>query len=244
MPGFGYNMRMHFNNFGWLRIQNATIKFNLIQPDDQEDFGRVLTQSLTALEDKDGYISLNLAPIFEGLGVDVATLANRPYESEYGGDTETHKIREKNGTTLTLSGEQYKARVIKARGPFPQGAARIFGQIEFANPTNPGNVQAIKFVNIVVLGEQGPGAPAPPSFQYNVKFQVEGQNYERRVALAQALKPGDYDRFTIQVAADSSSTHHFDLRLVYNDGKVVQSPVVDLKLFMPRGSEHYLRDAK
>ncbi len=75
-----------------------------------------------------------------------------------------------------------------------------------------------------------------------MKLDVDGKNYVKKVALSQTLAPQEADRFTIRIAADRSSEHHFRVKLIYNDGKVLQSPPVSLNLFMPRGADRYLRD--
>jgi hypothetical protein len=61
---------------------------------------------------------------------------------------------------------------------------------------------------------------------------------------AQALKPQDFDRFTIRLSADKSSIHQFRLRLLYDNGPAIEAPPIELNLFMPRGAESLLREER
>jgi hypothetical protein len=237
IPDAGYEMKMEIKNFGWKQIDSAEVKYQLLPPDGPDVFGQ-FDKSLTVSESELGYISLDFSQAFADLGVDVETLRNRPIRITGA----THTIRERDGRLVTLNKQDIDERVRKAFGPFPEGVAKVVGEIIYRDPRQNGESRSIKFVNRVHLGEKGPGAPAPPSFTYNVKLEVNGSDYEKRMPISQALKPGEFDRFTIRVAADSSSDHRFRLRLVYNKGRFVQSPPVELNLFMPKGAERYLRD--
>jgi hypothetical protein len=134
-------------------------------------------------------------------------------------------------------------------GPFPEGEAEVVGEISYANPVDTGKMESVRFVCFV--GFEGPllTARVGSSFEYNVKLDITGldvvgQHYERRIQLSQALKPHDFDRFTIRIAANKSSIHRFRLRLLYDNRFAIDSPPIELDLFMPRGSESFLRKVK
>jgi hypothetical protein len=135
---------------------------------------------------------------------------------------------------------EVEQRMLKACGPFPDGQAKVVGEISYADPVDTSKRQSVRFVGFVDFGRPVlPPGPVPPTCHYSVKFDVENQNYERHISLAQALKPQEVDHFTIQIAADKSSIHRFKLRLLYNNGLVIESPTVELRLFMPRGTRIY-----
>lgn len=240
IPGTGYNMRMDFENFGWKRIADATIRCNLIRPGEPKDFTQPATEIIDVTEDDQGDISVDFSEVLARLGVDVETLSH-PFD-EYNG--KTYKVTEKTGRIVLLSDAQYKKRILKACGPFPEGAVEVVGEISYANPVDTSKMESVRFLGSLEFGEAPAGAPAPPSFGYGVKLDVDGQRYERRVQLAQALKPQDFDRFTIRIAADKSSIHRFRLRLLYDNGLDIESPPIELSLFMPRGAESLLRNER
>jgi hypothetical protein len=250
IPGEGYFMSMNIINFGWGKVKNPEFRFNLIPlpPKDasinQEklfaDAAGKLTQSLPVQEQDDG-IEFDFAPVLASLGVDVETLRNRPVERVYGSDGhQTYTFQPKNGPRYTLDGKQYRDRLERANGKFLGGSAFLFGEISYDSPDVPTKRSSTKLVNIIHFGEPGVGAPRPPSFTYSVKFEVNGEKYVKKVALSQVLMPQEADRFTIKIAADSSSHHLFRLRLIYNDGKSIESPNMSLDLFMPRDAGQYL----
>lgn len=76
----------------------------------------------------------------------------------------------------------------------------------------------------------GLGAGAPPSNEYHVRLDIEGDDYVRKLQISHALKAGEADRFLIQVAADRSSVHDLTFALRFNNDEVVEAPV-HLELF-------------
>ena len=128
---------------------------------------------------------------------------------------------------------EFEARLAKALGSLGSMAAKAVGRIVFQDPV--GNKQQnVKFNANVHIGQDLPGAPASIAARYSVEIQPEGANYVRSVDISQALKPHDFDRFTIGIAAPKSSSHRFRVRLVYNGGKFVESPPLLLDLYNPR----------
>jgi hypothetical protein len=211
-------MKMSLHNVGWKRITDATIKYSLIRPEEPEDFTQAKKESLNVAEDEDGWISVDFSEVLARFGVDVATfLHHRP-----------------NSWPSP-----------KAYGAFPEGKAKVLGEISYADPSDTSKRQSVRFLSMLEFGSRTKfpgGAGVPRTGQYDVKFDVDNRHYEHHVSLAQALKPQDFDHFSIRIAADKSSIHHFKLRLLYNSGLVIESPPVELRLFMPRGTESCLRE--
>jgi hypothetical protein len=231
-------MKMSFINFGWKKLTDVTIKCNLVRAKETEDFTR-LEETLNVTTDENGSFLADFSDVLARLGVDVATLRNPYEEATYSASGETYKIRTKNGRTVVLSGSEYKQRMLKAYGPFPEEMAKVVGEISYADPVDTSKRQSVRFLGLLYFQVQVQplGGRAPPTCEYAVKFDVDNQHYERHISLAQALKPQDFDHFTIRVAADKSSIHRFKLRLLYNNGLVIESPPVELNLFMPRATE-------
>lgn len=249
MGGRGYEMQMAILNLGWGPIHDARLRFDLIpehrdkDPDLEGLFAKGQDfHNAIAVTENESVIRVDFASALASLGVDVDTIKNRPIESTYFENSTTYVFKDKNGNVTKMNEQQYRERLKKAYGPFVTGSALFIGELSYADPSNPSKRKSLKLVNQIVFGEPGVGAPRPPSFRYNVKFEVEGRNYTQEVALAQELKPQEADRFTIRIAADKSSFHRFKLRLIYNNGKVITSPPITLGLFMPQDVERYLQE--
>lgn len=243
IPREGYNRSMKIENVGWGKLLNPKLVFNLVpfdfaskftdeQKQEMEEFlyneektNRLLKDALKNTvvieESDDGETEIELDPALTSLGVDVATVEAAGH---------------------SLNDDELSDSLKKACGAFVGCAAMLAGEISYDDPAVPGKRRAVKLLNVIHFGPPGKGKPRPPSFRYSVKLDVDGKNYVKKVALSQTLTPQEADRFTIRIAADRSSLHHFRVKLIYNNGKVLESPPVSLNLFMPRGTDRYLRD--
>ena len=94
-----------------------------------------------------------------------------------------------------------------------------------------------------LYNENRKGAPGPPSYQYDGQLRTDGSRYAVPVDISQAIKPGEFDRFTFRVAASQSSQHMFRARFIYNGDKAVVCAPIILKYFMPRSATNRLRAA-
>jgi hypothetical protein len=74
-----------------------------------------------------------------------------------------------------------------------------------------------------------------------VQLKVDGSKYQVHVPIANALKQGEYDRFTFRIAADKASIHRFRLKLIYNDDRVFTSKDVLLRFFASQADERLFR---
>jgi len=81
----------------------------------------------------------------------------------------------------------------------------------------------------------GLGDYQPPTARYETtRLPISGARYQRRVPLAQRLRPGQTDRVEIPVSAAASSEHVFRVRLVYGAKEAVVSEPITLDLLVPR----------
>jgi len=131
----------------------------------------------------------------------------------------------------------------EALGPFKEGVVLVFGEITFSGMTVEGSLKTsnIKFSTYVSLIYPGPGAPAPSTYQYEAMLEVGKNNYEIRVPISQVLKQGETDRFSILIGAQKSSIHIFRLKLIYDNNQNLVSPIIVLKIFLPRSQVDMLR---
>lgn len=143
-----------------------------------------------------------------------------------------------NGVDLGLS-EDREWHKIKALGRFVDGKVIVCGAIDYIQ--QDGLSDTVQFTATVVLAQRGMGAPIAPSVEYNVKLQVEGNDYSVHVPISNALKVGDYDRFTFRLIAEKSSTHTFRLKLIYNKTHTFTSDRIQLALFISRADSNLLR---
>lgn len=81
-----------------------------------------------------------------------------------------------------------------------------------------------------------PTFPAPTTNNYKLTLRDQGGPYELECPLSRSIRPGEGDRFQIQVAAPLTSTHRFRLRLDYDDGsgsiKQLAGPWIEASLFV------------
>lgn len=91
-----------------------------------------------------------------------------------------------------------------------------------------------KFRTLVSQFNPGPGAPAPPSAEYDLFLPAGKKNYVASVSVSQVIKPGETDHFLIRVASDKSAS----FKLKYNAKEVsniyLGGQLLSLKLFVPR----------
>lgn len=250
LPGPGYEMKMKLVNLGWGKLADPRLSFELIPITDEEihmtrkalfsrEFAKRFDMTLPVNEE-DGTIRFDFAPVLASLGVDVASLREQPVDILDEGEETTYVYQTKDGKQYKLSEKELHERINKANGKFVDGKALFAGEISYLDPLDRTRRISIKLFNAVHFGKRPPGAPRYPSFKYSVELDVDGKNYTKKIALSQGLVPQEADRFTIKIAADKSSRHRFRLKLLYNDGKVIESPPISLDLFMPRESNRYL----
>jgi hypothetical protein len=74
-----------------------------------------------------------------------------------------------------------------------------------------------------------------PTHHYHAPLRADGQDYEIRVPVSQALVVGESDRFRFVIAAERSSLHDFHLALLDTEGGELTCGRVSLEIFVPAG---------
>jgi len=211
-----YNL-LHFRlvNEGWGHIRDCIVKFNI--KDLEESFS--FTDPLPFIISKDGIDSeynIDITNALGQLGV---------------------KFRDPAHTNINYGSSE---PVIDS-GPFGR-VVQVYGTIRFKFDTvaEKDREVTVKFSTHVSLFYPGPGAPAPPTYLYEVMFRLDESNYELDVPISQVLKSGEADRFKLKIGAPKSSVHQFQLTLMYGSGQAITSPMVNLSLLLPRSQVRYI----
>ncbi len=160
-----------------------------------------------------------------------------------GADIERLVDLEKNfSTRWHLDGSnENEPEVIAALGPFNTNIALLRGELRYANPLLPDGLQRVKFVAWTwLLNARRKGLPRPPTNAYSVVLPPSGGRRSIYVPIAQEVRDGDTDRFTLRIASPRSSRHRFQIRLVYGIDQSVLSSCINLDLFMPRSAARFL----
>jgi hypothetical protein len=209
--------------------------------------------------------ALSLDPYFESAGVDVKMLRKlwqHRYADGYGvyfdEDGELGEqfddsdldlpsyvrphVNEGRPLTRRMPWSGYWLLENQSLGTFPDREALIVGELEYGQSDSEGNKsrRTNKLTAVVILGEEPEGAPQPPSYSYQIRLEVEGEQYTRTIPISQSLRARKTDRFLIFVAAEKSSVHEFDLVLRYNESEQLESRPVKLELFLSRLDARYV----
>lgn len=243
--GDGYLHDLPLVNLGWGLLSRCHVQFNFYADSDtrtppllfdpfrlsQYKYSHDATQEIN-----DGR-PINLDTELRDAGVDTQNLGAPA--GWYQSDGTTYKVHLADGGTELVSQAEVQARNQRAIGRFSNRRVEVEGVIDYSLPN--GTAGAVAFECTIWLREQGAGAPAPVSATYNVKFDVDRRNYSVSVPIANALTPGDFDRFVFKIAAEKSSTHTFRLKLRYNGTKFYTSSQIDLRLFVDRSDAREVR---
>jgi len=226
-------MRFTISNLGGSPVQLQKVEFNLSSQGTKEDENRPPQFTADAQHIQAGVLgySVDLAPWLASVGVDVEAFRERTDSGPRG-----VRLYKATGTTEDLTEEEYRQRMTKALGPFPEAAAKMSGRILYINPAD-GAEGMVRFATTMFLVEKGATTAVPVASQshYNVQLDPVGRNYTRPINISQGLKVGEFDRFTIRIACPRSSAHRFRIRLLYNGNKYIDSPPISLTLFNPSG---------
>jgi hypothetical protein len=242
---------LHFRLFneGWGPAAGLKARFNLIPVTaegkgkpryDDEPYAYEL-----ALGDLEEDANVDVSTPLTQAGVDLVGLAGLGTFSHRVGDQTT--LMNAQGVERTFTGAQLAAARRTFFGPFQSGAALLSGQFEYNAQTVDGESEArrVKFWTVVwIYNENRKGVPRPPSYEYATKFRAEGTDYQRQVSISQELKAGETDRFLVKIGFDKSSRHRFRARLLFNNGREIISPSIELHGFAPRSGIEYVRDKK
>ena len=125
-------------------------------------------------------------------------------------------------------------------GPFPSRRAFVYGQLDFADEN--GQSRIFKFGTDMRI--EGPllGMFGPPSFEYQTRLQVEGEDYRQSVGISHVIKSNEYDRFLLQLDVDKSSSHELTISVKGNKGTAATSLPLHVSLFVPRSVHERIAD--
>jgi hypothetical protein len=232
-------------------MQNATLRFALTSiPENRLDNAPLRlperlphTIELGTFESSKAF---TLLPFFQVEGIDTTRLADL-LDTDLNSDDTTVRLRREMEFrfdsidsmqesrivhTRELSRLDYEHFLRKAAGRFFNSVPCLAGVLDYDERASDGSIahRTTSVFAILDFRRYGFGAGAPPSNEYHVKLDVEGENYVRKVQISHALKAGDSDRFLIQVAAERSSFHDITFALRFNNDVVVEAPI-HLELF-------------
>jgi len=113
---------------------------------------------------------------------------------------------------------------------------------QLAYKTEDGDKEVFNFRMLVNLNPLGAGAPAPPTYTYDVFLPAGKANYKINVPISQVIPPGMTDHFLLRIATDKSA--HFNLRVSLYDTeeKTLAESDVDLRTVVPRGTRNFFQD--
>lgn len=242
----GYEMDFPIENIGWGKVYNCSVKFNLVTTDKPSDFTNGFMFDMNIGDFLSYSEKTSLSKYFETLGVNTEVILKRYSSATFGGDENTYTIIDENGQEKTLNEKEYEKRINDAIGPFKNGVAKMFGEISYEgiNASDELMKEKLRFENEIHLGRQGAGAPAPPSFVYDVMFESNKTSYKKEIPISQAIKPNEFDRFDIKIAAPISSRHQFKVILFYNDNRELTIPNISLNYFMSKLDSSYITNDK
>jgi hypothetical protein len=131
-----------------------------------------------------------------------------------------------------FSSKKYTAEDIFFQRVCRDEPACVQGDLRYKDEA--GLTHRYRFKTDVFLSEPGVGAPAPPTYTYDVFLRAGKSGYVERKAISQEIKPGEVDHFLLRVATDRSSA--FDLKVDINDsgGRSLWQGNIDLVAFVPR----------
>jgi hypothetical protein len=232
-------------NEGWGEVRNLKARFHLT-PIRRSGSAPIFEEPYpheVAVGDFSERFNVNIADAFRDAGVDFDGLKLVGNVWRWRGDGVT--VRDSRGKDINMTEVEYARKRASCLGPFKEGGAIVSGELEFDGLILDGKSKKhkVKFVTEVWLyDEHLAGVPAPPTYQYGTKFQVEGKRYQRRVSISHVLKPQEADRFNIKIGMDKSSQHRFRLKLLYNNEQDIELPEILLTAFIPRSGIEYLQE--
>ncbi len=223
-------------NDGWGTATNVTVKFRIQAngetPNFQEPFPYI--RNITEFDES---VSISLIEELKEEGIDIETISRLYNKKEKEGDL----------------GAEDKARVHQAQGEY--GGNDIYldsqlkdegipselfaaGVLSFSGNTHDNNKEVITtpFIAYIPISFPELGAAEPPTMSYDVLLGLNKNNYEIVVPISHSLKPGEADRFLLRLGALKSSVHRFRAKVIYNDGRELNSKPIRISLMIPRSA--------
>jgi hypothetical protein len=120
------------------------------------------------------------------------------------------------------------------------GANRVavFGTINYT--TEEGDARAVMFKTRVSLVSPGMGAPAPPSYTYDIFLEAGRSGYTTRVPTSQVVEAASVDNFLMRIATDKTARFDLNVSLRINGGEELAGGAVTMEIFVPRTQVDYI----
>lgn len=125
-------------------------------------------------------------------------------------------------------------------GPFQSGIAYVYGLLKFRD--DEGMAREFRFgTNMDIKGPLY-GMYGPPTYEYQTRLLVDGENYNRTVDVSHVIKPGESDRFLFQLDVDKSSNHELNITAIGSQGKITTSHPIHVSIVVPRSVHERVSD--
>jgi hypothetical protein len=108
----------------------------------------------------------------------------------------------------------------------------VQGQLDYDDQS--GKHSILRFSTTVFLTAPPSAALPPSSYGYDVFLRAGKSNYTQRVSIAQEIKPGEADNFSLKIATDRSASFDFDMDILSVGGSTAWTGSFDMLLFVPR----------
>lgn len=225
-------------NEGWGKVLSPSIRFIVsatpLHPTIPFDTEKASEIHFDAF---DRQANVDLSREIESAGVNLSRLSELAGCKKASRSDPSGMVTCRSGNHMNkMTQQQHQRELRQASGPFTNNTAYVQGELSYSTAESPARKRLAFTASVAIMRDLSPGAPTPPSCQYETLLHSKGTTYSVSVPIAQALKAGDVDRFNISVAAPQSSVHRFRLRLIYNGGKELVSPPIELRIFMPQSA--------
>lgn len=125
---------------------------------------------------------------------------------------------------------------------FVNNGANVFGVIDYLDDHN--KPQQIRFSTLIDVFREGYGAGFEFTAKYTTEFKTLGKDYQLKVPISNAIKPKDFDRIALLLAAPQSSVHTFKIALMYQNNKLELPYIFKLDLFNSIGNRENMKKVK
>jgi hypothetical protein len=97
-----------------------------------------------------------------------------------------------------------------------------------------------RFKTFVSLGEPGVGAPAPPSYFYNLFIKAGQEGTSVRLPVSHVIKPGETDHVVLTIASDKSTAMKLVFRVLDAEKKELARENISINLILPRSGSRFI----
>jgi len=230
VTGFEYDGLVRIHNDGWGEVRDCSVSYNVIPPSEPRGEARPFREVIGTFEQ--GH-TFSVMGALKSQGID--PLVMKRFTVDW---------------MVTPSLEEFRQVEKELLGPYSSGWATVYGSIDFKGQTALGEWknESLRFATDtsvrMYVGLRLPGAPALVSQDYGAILQVDANDYEVRVPLSQAVRPGEFDRFLVRLRVEKSSHHRFRIALIYNNDREIVSRPIDLEALVTRAHYMALREER